>query len=331
MSIVVSVVVPTCNRPELLSRCLAALVAQDFDPAAYEIIIADDAASDETQRLVEYWAERIGCATGYGKGVPLLRYVRVTGAHGPAAARNTGWRVATGEIIAFTDDDCIPDSGWLSAGVAAFVDGVVGVSGRLIVPLPEPPTDYERNAAGLETAEFVTANCFYRRQAIAKSNGFDERFTTPWREDSDLFFTLLECGSQLVSAPDAIVVHPVRPAPWGVSLSQQRKSLFNALLYKKHPTLYRQRLKPVTPWHYYCIIGAMLVIIGAVLSGWYEGAIAALVIWILLTAHFCLRRLHQTSHAPQHIAEMVVTSALIPPLSVFWRIMGAFKFRVLFL
>lgn len=148
MSILVSVVVPTCNRPELLSRCLAALVAQDFDPAAYEIIIADDAASDETQRLVEYWAERIGCATGYGKGVPLLRYVPVTGAHGPAAARNTGWRVATGEIIAFTDDDCIPDSGWLSAGVAAFVDGVVGVSGRLIVPLPEPPTDYERNAAG---------------------------------------------------------------------------------------------------------------------------------------------------------------------------------------
>lgn len=60
------------------------------------------------------------------------------------------------------------------------------------MPLPNPPTDYELNTAGLEKAEFVIANCFYRRKAIASINGFYERFTMPWREDSDLFFTLLK-------------------------------------------------------------------------------------------------------------------------------------------
>ena len=59
-------------------------------------------------------------------------------------------------------------------------------------------------------------------------------------------------------APQAVVVHPVRPAAWGVSLGQQRKSMFNALLYQKHPQLYRCRIQPGPPWHYYRIAGALL-------------------------------------------------------------------------
>lgn len=338
----VSVVVPTFKRPELLKQCLAALMKQDFDPAAYEIVVADDAASDETRRLIEYGL----CAKSWVKAAeenldilsiplpcspaPLLRYIPVTQGHGPAGARNAGWRIASGEIIAFTDDDCIPAPSWLSAGVAAFENEVVGVQGRVIVPIPDTPTDYELNAAGLERGEFVTANCFYRRDAIAAVGGFDERFTAAWREDSDLFFTFLERGSKLVHAPNAIVVHPVRPASWGVSLSQQRKSMFNALLYKKHPKLYRERLQPVTPWHYYCILGAMLTAISCTLNDDQWLAIAAVGVWLFMTSRFCMQRLKRTSHTLTHVAEMVVTSALIPPLSVFWRILGAFKFRVLF-
>src|SRR4051812_4297096 len=55
MTVLVSVVVPTYKRPELLRRCLAALLAQDYDPRAYEIIIADDAACDQTRQLVEHY------------------------------------------------------------------------------------------------------------------------------------------------------------------------------------------------------------------------------------------------------------------------------------
>ncbi len=348
----VSVVVPTFKRPDLLIRCLAALMAQDFDAEDYEVIIADDAACDETRRLVDAFCcgeSRVpGSLARKQCPAPSVRYVAVTGNHGPAAARNAGWCVARGEIIAFTDDDCVPMSGWLRAGLAAFTDGVAGVSGRLIVPLQCVPTDYELNAARLATSTFVTANSFYRRACLARIGGFDERFTSAWREDSDVYFTLLEryageaipcdclaCSISLargfVYAPDAVVIHPLRPAQWGVSLSQQRKSMFNALLYKKHPALYREKIQAAPPWHYYAIVGALLVVIGALLGRKQGLAFGATCLWMFLTGRFCLQRLDQTSRERRHVAEMLVTSVLIPPLSIFWRIRGAIKFRVFFL
>jgi cellulose synthase/poly-beta-1,6-N-acetylglucosamine synthase-like glycosyltransferase len=362
----------------LLSRCLTALLAQNFDKADYEVIVVDDASSDDTKRLVECFAKQIGacgprlryspvgglaegchpehvnrsnvipvgavpCARpgegserNEGEGShPSLMYRpsgKVTASrHGPAVARNIGWRAASGEIIAFTDDDCLPAPNWLKAGVKAFVDGVVGVSGKLIVPLACTPTDYERNAAHLSTAEFVTANCFYLRSALASVGGFDERFTSAWREDSDLFFTLLQGNGKFLFVPEAVVIHPVRPARWGISLRQQRKSMFNALLYKKHPTLYRQRIQATPPWHYYCIVVAGLSALIAGLVGLWLLVAALVCLWLCLTTRFCLQRLHHTSHAPRHIVEMIVTSILIPPLAIYWRNLGAVKYRVFFL
>jgi glycosyltransferase involved in cell wall biosynthesis len=254
----------------------------------------------------------------------------VHGAHGPAAARNAGWRAAQSEIIAFTDDDCVPAPRWLAAGLDALAADVDGAYGRIVVPLPDRPTDYERDAAGLERGEGVTANCFYRRSALAAVGGFDERFTAAWREDADLFFTLLERGGRVVAVPDAIVVHPVRPAPWGVSLRQQRKSLFDALLYKKHPSLYRQRIQG-PQWRYYRIAGTMLAAIAGAALGRRRLALGAGIAWATLSASFCAMRLHGTSRAPAHLAEMTLTSALIPLVSLFWRVRGALRYRVVFL
>lgn len=325
MMVCVSVVVPTCKRPALLSRCLEALLAQDFVPADYEVIVVDDAACAETRHLVDHRAKR---AERCGHTV---RYIPVMCSHGPAAARNIGWQAARGEVIAFTDDDCIPTSQWLKAGLAALADGVVGVAGRIIVPLTGMPTDYEYNASYLAQCEFATANCFYRRSALMGVGGFDERFTAPWREDSDLIFTLLECGAKCTKAPDAIVIHPVRPARWGVSIYQQRKSMFNALLYKKHPALYRQKIQAAPPWHYYCIIGALLVVLVGATTGSGLVALVGLGLWVYLTGRFCVQRLLHTSRAPRHVVEMIVTSVIIPPLAIFWRLRGAIKFRIFFL
>ena len=110
--------------------------------------------------------------------------------------------------------------------------------------------------AALERSRFVTANCFYRRTALVAAGGFDERFRLPWREDSDLYFTLLEAGHRLTRATGAVVVHPVRPPSWAVSLGEQRKSMYNALLYKKHPRLYRERVQSRPPLRYYAILCA---------------------------------------------------------------------------
>ena len=323
----VSVVVPTYKRPELLARCLDALLAQDFDAQDYEIIIADDANRADTQQQVMLVAEKARLC-GH-----TVRYIPVPSAcsHGPAAARNAGWRAARGKFIAFTDDDCIPQKQWLKAGVAAMVDGVAGAAGYLMVPLEGVPTDYEYNAAQLGKNDFVTANCFYRRDVLLEVGGFDERFTSAWREDSDLVFTLLARGAKFTTAQDAVVIHPVRPAQWGISIRQQRKSMFNALLYKKHPALYRQKIQATPPWRYYIIVCAVLVaLIGAVCEVWLL-ALAGLMLWLGLTARFCLQRLRHTSHAPRHVAEMIVTTIVIPPLAIFWRLYGAVRFRVFFL
>jgi MYXO-CTERM domain-containing protein len=330
MTVRVSVVVPTYRRDELLDRCLAALVGQRYPPEEYEIIVADDAASFDTRRLVASWAARAPCP---------VHYIAVTGTRGPAAARNRGWQAARGGIIAFTDDDCLPDPGWVCAGVAAFhecrtghhEEKVAAAFGRIVVPLMPRPTDFQRDTAGLEQAEHATANCFYRREVLDAVGGFDERFTAAWREDSDLSFTLLERHDRIVRSPEAVVVHPVRPARWGVSIQQQRKSMYNALLYKKHPALYRARIQPSPPWHYYRIMGALAIALAAGVRRRRSIALFCAGAWLGMTGQFCTQRLRGTSHAPGHLAEMAVTSALIPELSIFWRLWGALKYRVRFL
>jgi len=329
MTIRVSVVIPTYHRPELLTRCLGATLAQRLDPTAYEVIVADDGDDPVTAAVVEALARQAA-----RRGV-ALRYIALRGAHGPAAARNAGWRQACGPIIAFTDDDCVPDPGWLSAGVAAMAEGVAGVSGRLIVPHGAPgcarPTDYERNAALLANAEFITANCFYRRDALAAVGGLDERFPVAWREDSDLAFTLMERGARLDYAHDAVVVHPIRPAPWGVSVRQQQRSMYNALLYRKHPRLYRKRIQAAPPWSYYASVAALLLSLCALWRRQPRTLWLGLGLWSALTARFAARRLRGASHAPERVCEMLVTSALIPPICVFWRLLGAVRYRAPFL
>jgi len=326
MSLRISVVVPTYKRPELLERCLKGLLTQKFTPADFEIIIVDDAASDTTKKQVENWARQTQ-ETGH-----TIHYVLVTGPrHGPAAARNCGWRSAQAEIIAFTDDDCIPEMYWLQMGVNAFTDDIAAISGRIVVPLPSVPTDYEYKAAQIQHSEFATANCFYRRTVLAQVGGFDERFTIACREDSDLFFTLQRQHSICIFAPEAVVMHPVRAAGWGVSLRQQRKSMFNALLFKKHPDLYRQRIQATPPWHYYGIVGCLLLTLLGLFMQISFLAIIALLAWLYMTGRICIQRLRKRSHAPGHILEVIITSVLIPPLAVFWRLWGAIRFRVPFL
>ncbi len=284
----VSVVVPTCGRAELLARCLAALENQSLPRGDYEIIVADDSA---------------------------LR-------SGPAAARNRGWRKAHAPIVAFTDDDTVPARDWLERGLEAMKHPVDAAAGRIVMPLSAEPTDYERDAQGLERSEFVTANCFVRKRVLERLEGFDEGFRLAWREDSDLHFRLLRIGARLVQAARAVVVHPVRPAGWGVSLKQQKKVMYDALLFKKHRRLYRDRIRAAR---------AGITIIVAALARAAAGFAPALTLWLVLTLRLFFQRLQGASKRPSHVAEMLVTSVLIPPVAVFWRLAGALRFRVAFL
>ena len=98
-----------------------------------------------------------------------------------------------------------------------------------------------------------------------------------------IWLTFMGRGETLVSAEDAVVIHPLRAAPWGVSLSQQRKSQYNALLYKKHPELYRQRVQPGPPRDYYAIVGS---IVGCLLGLGLRRpgvTVASFMVWARLT------------------------------------------------
>jgi glycosyltransferase involved in cell wall biosynthesis len=258
-----------------------------------------------------------------------VRYVPVTRTQGPAGARNAGWRQARAPLIAFTDDDTLPDPHWLTAGVAALAGGAAAAAGTIVVPRPDCPTDYEADASGLERAEFATANVFVTRAFLVATGGFDERFTSAWREDSDLQFTLLRAGGEIVRAADAVVVHPVRPARWGVSIAQQKKSQFDALLYRKHPALFRARIRARPPLLYYAILCAALTALFGGLAD-HAVAVAGLLMWIALTGYFCAIRLRGRDRSWRHIAEMAWTSVPIPFLSIYWRLYGAIRFKVFF-
>lgn len=317
----VSVVVPTYRRPDLLARCLAALQRQTLSAQAYEIIVCDDGPSDA--------ARAVATAAGSGQA-GAVRYLEVTASQGPAGARNVGWRHARAPIIAFTDDDTVPDPNWLMAGLRAMEHRIDAVTGRIVMPLPAEPTDIELDAAGLARAEFVTANCFVRRDVLQRVGGFDERFSMAWREDSDLHFTLLEAGCRLTAAPDAVVVHPLRGQRFAAGIGMQKKVLYDVLLFRKHPRLYRERIRSGPPWFYLGVAVALASVPLLLLAGHAGLAGLALAAWALATLWFFLRRLLRSAFTLRNVGELAVTSPVIPLLSIYWRLRGIARFGAVF-
>lgn len=347
--LVVSIVVPTCGRTALLSRCLDALCAQSLPADCFEVIVVDDQPVPAGQALAAC------CAQARRHGLPV-RLLRNPGPHGPAAARNVGWRAARAAWVGFTDDDTIPQLDWLERACAVLMPATTDMTamtamtaaayplpsscrpdppdalwGRVQVPLPPQPTDYERDASRLQQAGFVTANCFCRRALLQDIGGFDERFQLAWREDTDLYFRLCDAGARVIFVADAVVLHPVRPAGWAVSLAQQRKIMFDALLYKKHRRRYRLLVRRRARWDYYGSTALLLGGSAALLAGSMPAAMLALSAWLFSVGAFFRQRLRGTSRRPRALAALVFTSALIPPLAVFWRAVGAIRFRVLWL
>jgi glycosyltransferase involved in cell wall biosynthesis len=318
-----SVVIPTYKRPELLMRCLHALVEQYCDQKDYEIIVVSDGPDQLAKHIVMVWTQTY----------PLqIKYIALPVKKGPAAARNAGWRAAEAPLIAFTDDDCVPDNYWLQNIWDAWqLEPEIAYTGKIIVPLSSRPTDFERNTAQLEKAEFVTANCVCTRKTLERIHGFDERFEAAWREDSDLEFRLMQWHIPIRHLQQAIVVHPVRKASWGVSIREQKKNVFNALLYKKFPQLYRQKIQQHPAWNYYIMIAAVLMAI--VFTAWQLPVLALLAtaIWLFLLSVFIIKRLTYTTHRWSHVWEMVMTSVAIPFVATYWSLYGALRYRVWFL
>ena len=184
----ISVVVPTCRRPDLLARCLDRLApgAQTLPADQSEVLVTDDGVPTAEALLAEKypWAS-------WGPGPR----------RGPAANRNAGARRSRGEWLAFTDDDCVPDPGWLAGFVAAAHDGCRS-------PLDHTPA----NPAG---GYLWSCNMLVRRATFGEVGGFDEAFPNPHMEDVDLRERLVRAGHPFEFVPGAVVDHPPRRLPPG--------------------------------------------------------------------------------------------------------------------
>jgi glycosyltransferase involved in cell wall biosynthesis len=185
-SVEMSVVIPTYGRPGAVERCLDALALQKGECLGrFEVIVVDDGSPVPVQLDPHRWAERF-----------TLRVIRQKNS-GPAAARNRGAEAASGEFLAFTDDDCLPCPGWLDSlaeALNATPDALVGTAtwngipenlfsaaSQLIIDIV-----YDHNNQHPDDAHFLASNNFAcARSHFLEMRGFDESFPRPGAEDRD--------------------------------------------------------------------------------------------------------------------------------------------------
>lgn len=318
----ISIVIPTYKRPHLLKRCLNSLIKQTLNHSLYEIIVIDDAKQHYLKKDIKSFCKKNGL---------YVRYLSTKGSRGPAAARNKGWKNAKGQIIAFIDDDVIAFPDWLKQGYDGIKNGAKVIAGKTIVPVSSDPVDYEASIKNMEKSEFLTANLFILKRILKRIKGFDENFTTAFREDSDLQFTLLEKNIPIRCSSNLTVFHPVRKSNWAVSLKEQKKSMFNALLFKKHPLLFREKIQKYPPLSYYAFFITTLLFPLLAINGNISILSAVYIIWAFSLNRFIFKRLKKSSHSLKNTSQVILTSLFIPYIAVFWRLYGAVKYKVFFL
>jgi len=197
----ISVVVPARNAGQTIGACLQSLLTQSEPRERYEVTVVDDGSTDDTRQVAQRYA------------VTLLDQPH----EGPAAARNRGVAASQGEVVLFTDADCVPAPDWIEEMARPFQEqDVVGVKGayrtrqRGVMPRfvqCEYEERYERMAK-LKQIDFIdTYSAGYRRQIFLAEGGFDTAYPNASVEDQEFSFRLAERGYKMVFNPKAIVYH----------------------------------------------------------------------------------------------------------------------------
>jgi O-antigen biosynthesis protein len=226
----VSVVVCTRNGSATLGDCLDGLLELDYPDA--EVIVVDDGSSDASPAIAEQYPVR------------LIR----TEPRGLSAARNRGLEAATGEIVAYIDDDARPEAHWLTYLAATFMTSDhAGAGGPNIAPADAPAVaQCVDNVPGGPThvllsdrvAEHIPGcNMAFRRDRLLAIGGFDEQFHVAG-DDVDVCWRLQERGWTLGFSPAAVVFHRRRDSVRGFLRQQRGYGRAEALLERKWPDKY---------------------------------------------------------------------------------------------
>ena len=232
--------VPVLDGERTLEESLATFLRVDYPPDRREVIIVDNGSTDRTAEIV--------------RRAPV-RYL-FEPRRGTAKARNLGIEASRGEILAFTDADCLVTKGWLRALVSGFDGGDVGAVAGEILPFP-PRTAAERYAARtrhLSARRYlsrphlpfaVTANLAFRREVFEQVGLLDP--DAPRGGECTDFCTrfLRQTGQRIEFAPRAVVFHRHRSTARELFRQQWNYGRGHAYLYRKYaaelPWTWRQR------------------------------------------------------------------------------------------
>jgi HAD superfamily hydrolase (TIGR01662 family) len=325
----VTVVIPTIGRLSLRALLTSLREAAEATQLALPPVrVVDDRPGEDLTATTRLAAD----VAQYLPPAAEQRVLR-SGGRGPAAARNVGWRDSDTEWISFLDDDVVVTGSWLSdlTRDLACAPPCLGGSQALIeVPLPEGrrPTDWERGTAGLQKADWITADMAYRLSALRAAGGFDERFPRAFREDADLALAVLDAGFQL-SRGTRRTVHPVRSADGWASLRQQRGNADDVLMRRLHGPGWRSRAHAARgrrPTHLLVVAAVVGATLAAATGRRRTGAVMAAG-WLAGTAEFSFRRIAPGPKNGPELARMISTSVLIPPAATWHWLTGLIRHR----
>ncbi|NEQ71106.1 MAG: glycosyltransferase, partial [Symploca sp. SIO2D2] len=190
---IISVIIPTYKRHGDLIKCLDCLApskqigmthisAQASEEAVrYEIVVSDDGDASETIDLIGHRSEWARIVQGPRKG--------------PAANRNNAVAHSEGEWLAFTDDDCLPDTQWLQSFLQAIREDTVVLEGKTITDEPYIGI-FSQAPLNLEGGKLWSCNMLFKRTFFDEIGRFDEAFPYPHMEDVDLRDRVLQSGHE---------------------------------------------------------------------------------------------------------------------------------------
>jgi len=230
------VIVPSHRSRERLAACLDGLAGQSLPPEAYEVHVVDtgeDGAGDLVESRARDWR-------------PRLAYHRANGL-GPGRQRNQGVESVATEYVAFVDSDCVPEPGWLEAGLARLREGATIVQGPTLTPDGVPPPPFA-HAIFVESQSpmYESCNVMYRRQALRDAGGFSvdlfDRDGVHLGEDTELGWRVARRGGTTSFEPRAIVRHAVATVPFRDHLAYQWQARYFPRLVGRVPELRREAL-----------------------------------------------------------------------------------------